>query len=118
MGKQMDIGSLGALAFIIGLLLSVAATFFAGVIPAVPIILAMLGLIVGFLNITKKESLGFLISVIAIAMLSGTMAVLPKIGAIELGSILESMLGNIAIFAGSAGFVVALREMFQKAMKK
>ncbi len=97
----------GRWAFIIGLIIAILFGF----LPMagwVPVVLAILGLIVGFLNITEKETKGFLLA--AVGLLVGgtaTLGVLPG-----LGSILAGILKNIIFFIAAAVLVVALRSLF------
>ena len=105
------LGGFGAILFLLGVGLSVVAAFM-GSLPFTATILGIVGLVVGFLNITSKESLTFLTSVIAVSLLTGILAALPTVG----GTV-EAILVNIAVFAGAAALVVALKEIFRVASK-
>ncbi|KKK97830.1 hypothetical protein LCGC14_2648810 [marine sediment metagenome] len=61
---KLDLVTTGRWALILGLLLSVSAIFIS--VPALSTILYVLGLIVGFLHVTQKESTPFLIALIAL----------------------------------------------------
>ncbi len=98
---------IGRWAFIIGLVISILFGF----IPTanwVPPVLAILGIIVGFLNITEKETKGFLLASIGL-LVAGTAAlgVLPAVG-----TILKDILTNIIFFIAAAVLVVSLRSLF------
>ena len=74
----MDTRTVGRWAFIIGLAL-------AGLLPVLNIdlpvwVLPVLGLIVGFLNISGSESQGFLIAAIALAASAAAVVSLPVVG--------------------------------------
>jgi hypothetical protein len=66
--------SLGSWAFILGVAIALLFGAFGGIIvafaPWVTLVLVVLGLIVGFLNITAKEVNDFLIAAIALASIS------------------------------------------------
>jgi hypothetical protein len=98
----MNLTFLGHWAFVIGILLAILAGFTA--IEYLPTILFILGLIVGFLNVTEKESTPFLVAVIALLMVG--MAGL-QFG----GEVLESILNNFIAFVAAAGLIVALKQV-------
>ena len=74
-------------------------------------ILLVLGLIVGFMNVSGKESGGFLIAAIAL-LVAGGVADFLVIQWQGLGVIIESILGNITRFVAPAAVVVAIRTVF------
>ncbi|MEM4282087.1 MAG: hypothetical protein QXU88_00435 [Candidatus Woesearchaeota archaeon] len=101
----------GQWAFIIGVLLAIVA----GLIPALQIptvswILVLLGLIVGFLNITAKEVNNFLIATIALLLVSGSLSSLPV-----LGTVISSIFRNIVVFVAPAALVVSLKAVYSTA---
>ena len=102
---------IGRWAFIVAVILAVLA----GVIPsvggnaAVAWILAILGLIVGFLNITDKESTPFLVAAIALIASAGTLG--PLLG----NDIVKNILTNVVLVAGPAAFVVAIKHIYAAA---
>jgi len=101
---------LGEWAFVLGVLLAVVAGLMSSLLPAgiVGLALVVLGLIVGLLNIDKKETVNFLVAAIAL-MLTGLAQVenLPLVG-----QYLDSILGNILMFVAPAVLVVALKTIF------
>ena len=100
----MVMEKLGSWAFIIGLLLAVIMGLFATTGETTIWILAFLGLVVGLLNVTGKESQLFLIASIAfMASASGLAVVLPFVG---------EALRNIVIFVAPAAAVVAFRAFY------
>ena len=70
-------------------------------------VLAVLGLFVGFLNVSKLEIGGFLISAIALRLSAGAVDVIPEIGAV-----VTSILANVVIFMSALLLLVAVREIF------
>ena len=70
-------------------------------------ILAVLGLIVGFLNVSDKESQTFLLAAIALIVSASAVGAIPYIG--------ESMtriIANLVLFLGGAVLVVAVKSLF------
>lgn len=97
--------TIGGWALIIGIILAVLAGF-TDVIPALPVVLFLLGLVVGFLNITKKETTPFLIGVIALLIIG--------VAGLQLGKLtplVVSILNNFIVFVGAVGLVVALKQI-------
>ena len=92
---------IGHWAFIIGMILAVLAGFVG--IPHLAIILAILGLIVGFLNVGEKESIPFLISVIALMMIG--------LAGLHLGERVAVIMQNFLAFVSAAGLVVAIKQI-------
>ena len=97
---------LGKCSFIVGLVIAVAGglgfeqAWFGW-------ILAVLGLIVGFLNVSDKESQTFLLAAIALIVSANAVGAIPYIG--------ESMtriIANLVLFLGGAVLVVAVKSLF------
>lgn len=70
-------------------------------------VLSILGLAVGFLNVSKLEIGGFLISAIALQLSAGAVEVIP-----EVGELITNVLGNIVIFTSAILLLVAVKEIF------
>jgi len=97
----------GKYAYLIGLLLAVVAGLVAVVAEYAytPLVLVVLGLVVGYLNVTEKNTVLLLLSLLALAMVgNATLNVIPAIS-----SYLVAILSNIVLFAGAAAFVVAIK---------
>jgi ATP synthase protein I len=112
----MDMEKIGGYAFLAGILIAVLAAFIQ--MPEVPLLLAILGLIVGLLNITDKEVQKFLLAAIALAMSSASLsplALTPALGPYI--TILLTVFSNIAVFVAPAAFVVALKTVYTIANK-
>ncbi len=101
----MNLVTIGHWAFVLGLIISVIAGF-GGDIPALMTVLAVLGLIVGFLNVTEKESTAFLVGVIALLLIG--LSSLATLGYI---SWLVPILTNVVAFVSAAGLVVAIKQV-------
>ena len=70
-------------------------------------ILAVLGLIVGFLNISDKESQGFLLAAIALIVAANAVGAIPYIG-----EHVTRIIANLVLFLGGAVLVVAVKSLF------
>lgn len=98
---------IGKWAFIVGLVIAVLAgigldqTWFTWV-------LALLGLIVGILNVTSGETQGFLLAAIALMLSANAVQEIPFVGAQ-----LTQILSNVVAFMAAAVLVVALRALFE-----
>ena len=71
-------------------------------------VLAALGVVVGFLNVTGKETRGFLIAAIALILSASAVQSLPFVG-----GVLTSIVGNVVTFVSAAVLVVALKSVFE-----
>ena len=116
MGKDDMMQKVGSWAFIVGLVIAVLS----GVVikdPAMTswlvLVLGVLGLIVGFLNVTGKESTPFLVAAIALVVsATGFAEVLSTIPASQLTAVVQVVLHNIAVFVAPAAVLVALRAIY------
>lgn len=104
--------TLGAWAFIIGLIIAaVVAILWAKTVPAWSIyVLVALGLIVGFLNITEKEVMPFLLSAIAFLITFQSLSAI--VVKLPLGGMLDSFFKMISVFIAAATALVAFKELF------
>tara|TARA_Y100000310_G_C20684849_1_gene818318 strand:- start:1663 stop:2007 length:345 start_codon:yes stop_codon:yes gene_type:complete len=106
----MELDVIGKWAFLIGLVIAILAALVTNVLSAstILLILFVLGLLVGLLNIDKKNITEFLVATIALLMVG-------SLGALSVGALvtpiayLESMLGNFAAFVAAAALVVSLK---------
>jgi ATP synthase protein I len=73
-------------------------------------ILALLGLVVGFLNITGEETQGFLLAAIGLMLSATAIRGLPFVG-----DVLTRIVSNLVVFLAPAVLVVALKALFQTA---
>ncbi len=106
---------IGHYAFLAGVLIAFLAALMQNVIPVdtTAIILVVLGIIVGFMNITAKETDEFLIAAIAL-MVAGALPAISTISG-DLGIYLNAILGNITIFVAPAVLVVAFKTIYELA---
>ena len=104
-------GKYGQYAFIVGIILAIlvglvskAVAKYEGVIV---LVLVILGLVIGFLNITEKEMTPFLVAAIALIVTgtaSNSLIVIPAIG-----TYLSVIIRNIAVLVTPAALVVSLK---------
>lgn len=99
---------IGKYAFIAGLALAVVMAF--AEIPSGGLILMVLGLVVGFLNVTGDESQRFLIAAIGLTMSATAVSSLPGVG-----DLVTAMAENAAAFLSPAVLVVAVKALLETA---
>lgn len=110
----MSLDMIGKWSFLVGLVIAILAAFVTVVSsPVLLLILFILGLLVGFLNITKKNSSTFLLGVITLLLLgAGSLSALSALS-VTISSYLGSALGNFIAFVGAAGLVVSIKAVFE-----
>lgn len=116
---------LGPYAFIAGVLLALLAGvfsgFFAPYLGWVVLLLVALGLVVGFLNVSDKETTAFLVAGIGLMATAGAAKFAYYLGPIQMGavgSILDNVLGFIAVFVVPAVLIVALKAVYSMGSAK
>lgn len=109
-------GTWGEWAFFAGLIAAIVL----GVTPAgtsapwVSPTMAILGLLIGFLNISRKETTKFMVAGIALLLVgSGGVQSLPWVG-----GYMDAILWNITQFVAPAILIVALKAVFQMARSR
>jgi hypothetical protein len=102
-----NIEKAGGWAFLAGMVLAVVAGLFLEV-PwgTFTWILALLGLVVGLLNVSTKEPQGFLLAAVALALSASAVRSLPLVG-----GVLTNILANVVTFIAAAMLVVAIRAL-------
>jgi len=105
----MNAVRIGKWAFVVGLVIAVLAGLFFQ--PAWAVwVLAILGVIVGFLNVTAEDTRGFLLAAIALTLSATALNTLPVVG-----TAFSLVLPYVVAFVAGATIVVALKELFQTA---
>jgi len=114
--SSTDWVSIGHYAFFIGALVAVVAGLFRNVIPDVVLVsvLVLLGLVVGLLNVTMRETTEFLVAAIAL-MLAGVvnLGIIPVVGLY-----VRSILTNLVVFVVPAAIIVSLRAIWVLAARR
>jgi hypothetical protein len=107
----MNLETVGKWAFIIGLVLAgVVGYIFQA--EWVVWVLAILGVIVGLLNVTREDTERFLLAAIAFGLSVTALNTVPG-----LGLHITNILGYVAAFVAGAVVVVALKALFQTAQQ-
>ncbi len=118
---KMKNDQIGKWAFLIGLIIAVIAAFVPSTTAAtygtyIALALFILGLIVGFLNITEKDLSKFLLAVIVLLVLgSASLNVLDILKIVN--DYLKSILGNFIAFVSAAGLVVSIKSILEASKK-
>ena len=108
-----DWSLVGRWSFILGLVIAVLAAFVTAVSQAtVVLVLFILGLLIGFLNISERDSTRFLTGLIALFLIGvSSLGALAVFGSVE--TYLVQILGNFLAFVGAAGLVVSLKAVLE-----
>lgn len=114
MGKMQ----IGQIAFIVGVIIALLAGLLSNMIDAptagiVGLVLVVLGLLVGIINVSDKETAGFLIAAIAL-MLTGNVG-WEYINFMGLGSAIDGIMSYIGLFVAPAALIVSLKAVWQLA---
>jgi hypothetical protein len=105
----MNTAKFGKWGFIIGLVIAVLAGLFFQPTWAIWV-LAILGVIVGLLNVTAEDTRGFLLAAIALTLSATALNTIPLIG-----TAFSLILPFVVAFVAGATIVVAFKELFQTA---
>ncbi|MBM4406765.1 MAG: hypothetical protein FJ039_11440 [Chloroflexi bacterium] len=108
-GHEDAKGKVGAGAFLIGFIISIIGGIFAADNGGLIALLVILGLLVGFLNVTAREIIPFLIAATALVII-GTSDVFEPLNRVigGFGDRIDDVVTMIAIFAAPAAVVQAL----------
>lgn len=109
---ELDWKKVGHYSFIAGIILAVLIAL----IPEISgmlslVVLVGLGIIVGLLNVTGKETIGFLVAALVLMVSASTTAL--ALGRIH--TTLTTMWGNVITFVAFAAIVVALKTVYDLA---
>lgn len=98
----------GRWAFITGIIIAVLTGFMA--IPNIAFVMMILGLIVGFLNISEKESTPYLVAVIALLLVGISGIQSANVLGTSLAIWVQTILANFIAFVAASGLVVAVKQ--------
>jgi hypothetical protein len=109
---------IGSSSFIVGFVLSlfvgVVQTYFGKVSAVTVSTVILMGIIVGLINITGKESINFLLATVALVIVTKIGGdILMKV--ITIGPYLENIFNSIMIFVSAATMIVALKLIYDLA---
>jgi hypothetical protein len=114
--KTLQIKKIGEWSFIVGVILAILVGLIPDMIDPTTVtpIFASLGVLVGFLNVSKKETTNFLIATIALlAAGSAGLNTFPIFG-----GFLAVILSNIVAFVAPAAVIVALKSVYMYEIEK
>jgi len=119
-GKKVEtkaITLLGPAAFYIGLVIVIVTAF---IRPSgwLYVGLAVLGVIVGLLNITARESGPFLFATIAFIVAALGMQLMITAAGVSVPEKLTRLAANITVLVGAAAIIIALRAIYEAARGK
>jgi hypothetical protein len=103
------LGMIGFWAFVIGIILAIVAGIFWPANSVVILILLILGLIIGFLNVSDKETVPFLVATIALIVVGGVFA---PITALSIGEKLNDILSLVAALMAPAAIIIAIKALY------
>lgn len=112
---------IGAWAFLIGVVLAIVLGIFGASNSIVLALLIIAGILVGLLNVTDKESSGFLLAAVSLVLVSwlgqDSLSAFANvaIGTIEIGKMLTGILSALLILFVPATIIVALKSVFDLA---
>ena len=116
----MEAEKIGEYAFLLGIAVAVitgVATLATDALVAyaseTALLLAVLGIVVGFVNVSEKNATAFLVA--AIALVTAGTASFSAINVAGLGAILNTVIGNIAVLVSPAAVIVAVKAVYNHA---
>lgn len=104
---------IGGWAFIVGVVVAVVFPIFAELRPWLITLLILLGLVIGFLNITVADTQTFLLAALALVIVSGfssTSGVITQVAGV--GPALGRIFGGLLLLVVPATIIVALRSIY------
>jgi hypothetical protein len=116
----MELDLIGKWAFIVGLVVAIIAAFIKPeqiATSTILLILFILGLIVGVLNIDKKNTTEFLVSVIALLFVGSTLSALAVGELVKTVGYIEVIVGNFTAFVAAAALVVSIKAIIVTSKK-
>ena len=109
MSQANVLSKIGFWAFIVGLILAVIFGIVAPQTDWVIIVLIVLGIVVGFLNITAKEIILFLVATIALMVVGNVFTPLTVLG---IGKFLGGILSLVATLMAPAAIIAAIKALW------
>jgi len=109
--KTHEVSKVGEWAFLGGVILAVLVGLVPGVLPSdlVALVLVVLGILVGLINISAKDTHEFLLATVALLVAGAAgLQTLPVVG-----GVVQSILSNIVSFVAPAAVIVALKAVYE-----
>lgn len=111
-GRKGALGFIGFWAFIIGFILAIVAGIFWPTNQTIVIVLVILGIIIGFLNVTAKEFMLLLLATIALVVVGNAFA---PLAVLRVGEVLGNILSRIAVLVAPAAIIAAVKALWSVA---
>ncbi|MBT4166444.1 hypothetical protein HOE04_05380 [archaeon] len=109
----MNTEQIGKWALIAGLLVAILAAFVTYFKPSTILVtLFIIGLIIGFLNISQRETTSFLIAAIALLAVSGSLGALATLHQTTTNYLVD-ILSNFTAIISAAALVVSIKVVFK-----
>ncbi len=112
--------AVGHIAFLAGIVIAILTGILGGVINLAwtAAVLVLLGFVVGFMNISRKETLPFLVASIALILVgtAGITSMTSLLGALvsfNVGEYITAILTNFVAFVSPAALVVAIKAIWK-----
>ena len=111
MAKGNSTPSIGAWAYLLGLVIAILAAFIvdAGNASMIAMVLGVLGLVVGLLNVSDKEVMMFLVAGISFLLSASSLG---GLGAMLGSGWMATIFANVSVFVAPAVAVVALKAVY------
>ncbi len=113
------------LSLVVAVLAGIAVAAGFGASSWIALLLVILGVVVGFLNISEKETNAFLVATIALivaslgASVDGTSGIFSALNVVPgLGTLINAIVANIAVFAAPAAIIIAVKAVHGLASKQ
>ena len=107
--KARVVGLVGFWAFIVGLIISVIAGLVLPGNAIVVLILVILGIVIGFLNISPKETQALLLAAIALIVVGNAFAPLKFLG---IDTMIAGILAYITVLVAPAAVIAAIKTLW------
>jgi hypothetical protein len=107
----MNLKLIGKWTFIIGLVLCLFTGLFN--VPMIALVLFALGLVVGFLNITTKETQKFLVAAVALMVMGVASIQALAILGTTIGGTINTILASFIAFVGASALVLAVKAVVE-----
>jgi len=108
-GGKGVLGFIGFWAFIIGFVLAILAGIFWPTNQTIIVVLVILGIIIGFLNVTAKEFMLLLLAVIALVVVGNAFA---PLAGLRVGEVLGNILSRIAVLVAPVAVIAAVKALW------
>ncbi|MDP2974154.1 MAG: hypothetical protein Q8N60_03825 [Candidatus Diapherotrites archaeon] len=119
MALPLSTQKIGSYAFIVGVVIAVLAGIAGGFVAeyagGIALALVILGLIVGYLNISDKEIVTFVVASIGLIVAGSANLKAIDTVVVGLGTVLQAILANIVVFIAPAVIVVGLKAVYSLA---